>query len=153
MIKNYRFGFSITGLIIYVLQLIPNIIWISFPPVNNVLAQNNSPYPILNIVERVCGISTVALLILIVNEESGRSKKANLYIGLAALFLVAYYISWVFYYKGVVSPWMLIAVMAGMPPLYFLFAGLWKKNYVVIIPCIIFGITHVTITYSTYLLS
>ncbi|MHB8105886.1 MAG: hypothetical protein ACYDH4_00445 [Candidatus Cryosericum sp.] len=48
------------------------------------------------------------------------------------------------------SPWLLIAGLAGMPPLYFFFAGLWMKNYVVLIPCTIFGIAHVAITCSTY---
>lgn len=147
--KNYVFGFSLIGLIFYALQLLPNIIWLLAPPANNVLTKNSSAYPILNIIEQVYGIMTVALLILLINKDVGRNS--NLYIGLAILFLVGYYIAWIFYYKGVVSPWLLIIGIAAMPPLYFLFVGLWVKNYVVLLPCVIFGVIHITITCSNYL--
>ena len=147
--KNYVFGFSLMGLILYALQLLPNIIWILTSPANNVLTKNSSVYPILNIIEQVFGIMTVVLLILLINKGDGRNS--NLYIGLAILFLVGYYIAWIFYYKGVVSPWLLITGIAAMPPLYFLFVGLWMKNYVALIPCVIFGVTHITITCSNYL--
>lgn len=147
--KNYIFGFSLMGLILYALQLLPNIIWMLAPPINNVLMKNSSAYPILNIIEQVFGIMTVALLILLVNKGGGRNS--SLYIGLATLFLVGYYFAWILYYKGVVSPSLLIIGIAAMPPLYFLFVGLWMKNYAALIPCIIFGVTHVAITCSTYL--
>ncbi len=147
--KNYVFGFSLMGLMLYALQLLPNIIWILTPPANNVLTKNSSVYPILNIIEQVFGIMTVVLLILLINKGDGRNS--NLYIGLAILFLVGYYIAWIFYYKGVVSPWLLITGIAAMPPLYFLFAGLWMKNYVALIPCVIFGVAHITNTCSNYL--
>lgn len=147
--KNYVLGFSLKGLILYALQLLPNIIWMLAPPVNNVLMENSSVYPILNIIEHIFGIMTVALLILLINKNGMRNS--NLYIGLAILFLVGYYIAWIFYYKGVVSPWLLIIGIAAMPPLYFLLAGLWMKNYVVLIPCVIFGVTHITITCTNYL--
>lgn len=146
--KNYVFGFSLMGLILYALQLLPNIIWMLAPPANNVLTKNSSAYPILNILEQVFGIMTVALLILLINKDGGRNS--NLYIGLAILFLVVYYIAWIFYYKGVVSPWLLITGIAAMPPLYFLFVGLWMKNYISLIPCVIFGVTHIAITCSNY---
>lgn len=147
--KNYVFGFSLMGLILYALQLLPNIIWMLAPPANNALTKNSSAYPILNIIEQVFGIMTVALLILLINKDGGRNS--NLYIGLAILFLVVYYIAWIFYYKGVVSPCLLITGIAAMPPLYFLFVGLWMKNYISLIPCVIFGVTHIAITWSNYL--
>jgi hypothetical protein len=147
--RSYALGFSLVGLMFYALQLLPNIIWMLAPPANNVLAKNSSPYPILNLIEFVCGITTVALLILLNNQGGGRNS--NLYLGLAILFLLGYYIAWVFYYQGGVSPWLFIVGIAAMPPLYFLFVGLWMNNYVALIPCIIFGVTHITITCGTYL--
>lgn len=147
--KNYIFGFSLIGLILYAFQLFPNIIWMLAPPANNVLVKNSSVYPILNMIERVFGIMTVALLIMLLNKGGGSNN--NLYLGLAILFLVGYYVAWVFYYKGVVSPWLLIIGLAAMPPLYFLFVGLWMNNDVVLIPCVIFGVTHIKITCDNYL--
>ncbi|MFC3749581.1 hypothetical protein [Paenibacillus sp. GCM10012306] len=147
--KNYVLGFSLTGLLLYALQLLPNIVWMLSPPANNVLTKNSSVYPILNITEQVFGIMTVALLILLINKSSERNSA--IYLGLALLFLIGYYIAWVLYYNGVVAPWLLIIGIAAMPPLYFFFVGLWMKNYVVLIPSVIFGIAHIVITSSNYL--
>lgn len=147
--KNYIFGFSLIGFILYILQLFPNIIWMLIPPTNNVLMENSSVYPILNIIEQVFGIMTVALLILLINKGGKSNRK--LYIILAILFLAGYYAAWILYYKGMVSPWLLIIGLAAMPPLYFLFVGLWMRNYVVLIPCVVFGVTHIAITCSNYL--
>ena len=148
-VKKYRFGFSLAGLLLYALQLLPNILWMLAPPANNLLAKNSSPYPILNILEQVFGVATVALLILLINKGRGRNPK--LFVGLAILFLAGYYLSWILYYQGVVSPWLLIIGIAAMPPLYFFFSGLWLKNYIVLIPCTIFGVIHIAITCSSYL--
>jgi hypothetical protein len=137
------------GFILYILQLFPNIIWMLIPPTNNVLMENSSVYPILNIIEQVFGIMTVALLILLINKGGKSNRK--LYIILAILFLAGYYAAWILYYKGMVSPWLLIIGLAAMPPLYFLFVGLWMRNYVVLIPCVVFGVTHIAITCSNYL--
>jgi hypothetical protein len=144
-------GFSLMGLILYALQLLPNIIWAIKPPANNVLSKNSSPNPVVNTIEQVFGIATVVLLVLVVNKSGERGS--SLFFGLAILFLIGYYIAWVFYYKGVVSPWLLIIGIAAMPPLYFFFAGLWLENYIALITCAIFGITHIAITCSTYLKS
>ncbi len=147
--KNYKISFSLTGLMLYALQLLPNIIWMLAPPANDVLTKNSSVYPILNIIEQVFGIMTVALLILLINKNKVRSSK--LYIGLAILFLAGYYVAWIFYYRGVVAPWLLIIGIAAMPPLYFFFVGLWKRNYAALVSCVIFGITHISITCASYL--
>jgi len=89
---KYRFGFSITGLVLYALQLLPNILWMLAPPANDMLAANSSPYPIFNILEQVFGILTVVLLVLLINKAGGRNSRRH--IALAALFLAGYYIAW-----------------------------------------------------------
>jgi len=148
---NYVIGFSLIGLILYVLQLSPNIIWMLAPPANNVLTKNSSPNPLMNIIEQVFGIATVALLILLINKSGERNS--NIYIGLAILFLAGYYVAWIFYYRGMVSPWLLIIGIAAMPPLYFFFAEIWLENYIALMSCAIFGVAHIAITCSTYLKS
>ena len=145
----YTFGFSVMGLVIYILQLAPNILWMRRPPANNVLSKNSSPHKILNILEAAFGIATVAALILVVSTSHAATNP--LFLGLAVLFLLGYYVAWIFYYRGVVSPWLLIIGIAAMPPLYFFFAALWMNNYIALIPCIIFGVVHIAITCSTYL--
>ncbi|WP_419884512.1 hypothetical protein [Paenibacillus sp. B-A-8] len=88
---NYGFQFSLKGFLLYALQLLPNIIWMLMPPANNVLTENSSVYKILNIIEGMFGVLTVILMIVLINK--GEGSNSNLYIGLAIMFLAAYYIS------------------------------------------------------------
>ena len=37
-------AFSLAGLLLYALQLLPNIIWLAMPPANDVLKHNSSPH-------------------------------------------------------------------------------------------------------------
>jgi hypothetical protein len=150
-LKNYKIGVSWRGIVIYAFQLVPNIFWVLIPPANDVLKNNSSPCPILNILEQVFGILVVAILILIMNKNANNGPKSKTFLILSVICIAGYYASWILYYMGIVAAWLMIIGIALMPPLYFLFAGLWQKNRIVVIPCIVFGIIHVGITVGTYL--
>jgi len=51
--EGYAVAFSLTGLVLYVLQLLPNIVWIAVPPANDVLKHNNSPHAAVNLIEQL----------------------------------------------------------------------------------------------------
>lgn len=148
--KNYKFGFSLKGFISFMLVMFPNIIWMIIPPTNDVLAGNSASNPIYDIVLNASQWVMVATLIVLINKSAQNDKRVRILIGFAAFCLTGYYISWIFYYAGIVYPWLFVG-MAVLPTLYFVFVELWMKNYIAIIPSVIFGITHVTITCSNYL--
>lgn len=147
--KRYKIGVSPAGLIVYALQLLPNLLWLAAPPANDALARNSSPVPLWNILEGIFGAATVALLILLVPRDGGR--RSRLFLWAAAAFLLGYYAAWALYYGGNVSPALLILGLAAMPPLYFLSAALRLKNDAAALPCAVFGAIHIAITCSTYL--
>ncbi|MHB8105885.1 MAG: hypothetical protein ACYDH4_00440 [Candidatus Cryosericum sp.] len=89
--KDYGFGFSLVGLALYALQLLPNIVWVLRPPTNNVLTKNSSPCQILNVIEHVFGVMTVVLLVLLISKGGGRNS--SIYLALAILFLAGYYVA------------------------------------------------------------
>ena len=149
--EGYAVAFSLTGLVLYVLQLLPNIVWIAVPPTNDVLKHNNSPHAALNLIEQLFGMVTVALLIIVVSKVGTQGRNGFWLLACAAGFLAAYYVAWILYYQGNVSGWLLVLGIAAMPPLYFFFAASWMKNYAALIPCTIFGIAHVAITWSNYM--
>jgi hypothetical protein len=149
-VTNYTFGFSLTGLVIYLLQLAPNIVWLLRPPASNPMSRNSSPHQLLNAIEHVCGIAIVALLILVVNKTAVPALADTPSLILAALLILGYYASWILYYRGVVAPWLLVFGLAALPPLYFLCAGLWLENYLVVILSIPFLAAHVYITYANF---
>lgn len=148
--KNYRFGFSLKGFIGFMLVMIPNIIWMIAPPRNNPIAENSALYPIFNIVVSVSQAIMIAMLIILVSKESRNEKNKKLYIGVASFCLAGYYVLWIAYYVGVVYPWMVVC-MAVFPSMYFIAIELLFKNYIAIIPSVVFGITHIVITCSNYL--
>ena len=67
-----------TGLLLYALQLLPNIIWLAMPPANDVLKHNSSPHASLNLVEQVFGIATVALLIIVITRAGTEGRNSSL---------------------------------------------------------------------------
>ena len=149
-ISDYVIAFSVTGLLLYTLQLLPNIIWLAMPPANDVLKHNSSPHAALNVVEQVFGIATVALLIIVIRRAGTEGRNSAWLLLCAAFFLAAYYAAWVMYYRGNVSPWLLVGGIAATPPLYYFFVASCMKNYLALIPCVIFGIAHITITWGNY---
>lgn len=147
---RYKFGFSWKGLVLYLLQALPNIFWVTMPPTNDVLVANADPYPVLDIAEYILGISIIFLLVLLCNQDSSPSKYARLYRALAVAFLLAYYVGWIFYYRGIVSPGLLIGVLVASPPIYFFFSGLWLKNHIVSVLSIPFLFFHVLLGFLNY---
>ena len=139
-----------TGLLLYALQLLPNIIWLATPPANDVLKYNSSPHAALNLIEQVFGIATVALLIIVITRAGTEGHNSSVLLVCAAVSLVGYYAAWVLYYRGNVSSWLLVVGIAAMPPLYYLFVAGWMKDYFALVPCVIFGIAHVAITWANY---
>ena len=143
-------AFSLAGLLLYALQLLPNILWIAMPPANDVLKHNSSPHAAVNLVEQVFGIATAALLIIVITRAGNEGTNSSWLLLGAAGFLAGYYAAWVLYYRGNVSPWLLVSGIAAMPPLYFFFVAGWMKDYLALVPCVIFGIAHIAITWSNY---
>lgn len=148
--KKYIFGFSLKGFVAFMVVMIPNIAWMIAPPVNNSIAGNNELYPIFDIVASVSQVIMITLLIILIPKESKNEKNIKIYIKLACFCLIGYYVAWICYYTGIVYPWMLVS-MAVLPSIYFISIELWMGNYIAIIPSVIFGITHIAITYSTYI--
>ncbi|MBK1813252.1 hypothetical protein JHL18_21760 [Clostridium sp. YIM B02505] len=148
--KSYRLGFSLKGFVAFMVVMIPNIVWIIAPPVNDPIAGNNALYPIIDILLVASQVIMIALLIIIIPNENMNSKSIKIYFKLACLCLLGYYVSWFCYYTGMVYPLMLVG-MAVLPSIYFILIELWLKNYIAIIPSIIFGITHIAITCSNYI--
>lgn len=147
--KNYKLGFSVKGFVSFILVMIPNIIWMVIPAANDVLIGNSAvrPYDTVLSVSRWLMVIT---LIMIINTDVRVNKSKRLFAVSASVCLVIYYVSWAFYYLGIVNPWLFIS-MALFPVLYFILTDLWLKNYIAVIPSIVFGITHIGITCSNYL--
>ena len=68
------------------------------------------------------------------------SEKTFLF--LAILMIVINFIGWTMYYMGYQYGWLIIISQFAVVPLYYLFFGLWKSNYLLAGTAVPFFVIH-----------
>ena len=123
--NQYRFGFDVWGLILFLLVMLPNFIWFAVPAPNDVL-RVESVTPVVDVIASVCQVLTVACLCFVINQERDKLRFSPLVI--ATMVCVAvYYVGWVLYYSGIVSEWVIL--LLTIPPcLAFILFAADRKN-------------------------
>ena len=139
MLKKYRLGFDISGLVIFLIIMLPNFIWFTVPAPNDILRQE-SMTPIVDIIGSVCQILFVASLCIVINKERNSIRVSPLLIS-SAFCIGLYFLGWVLYYNGIVNPMVMICLT--LPPcIAFIFFALDRKNIIAFIPTACFTICH-----------
>ena len=144
MLKKYRFGFDVSAVILFLVVMIPNIIWFAVPAPNDVL-RKESATAIIDTVASVCQVLFLVSLFVITNKERNRLKLSPLLTSsIVCIFL--YFSGWVLYYSGIVAP--IVILFLTLPPcLAFILFALDRKNMIAVIPAICFTICHLIYIY------
>jgi hypothetical protein len=142
--NRYKIAFSIKGLIAFLIPMLPNFIWMIFPGINDSLSSNQSNYQILNILMVISQWSMIICICLLETREV--IKKNSLYPILCLLCMSVYYVSWVLCYFDLENSLILMA-MAIFPTTYFILYTKWQKNYIALVPAMVFALLHITITF------
>lgn len=150
-IKQYKIGFSLYGLLAFVMQELPYLPWFLWPPANNPLANNIPSNIFWGIPEKFGGVLTVGFLIIIINISANRPKVKNKLFIISALCLITYYICWIFYFSGITNAWLIVIGLSAVVPIYYLFISLWLKNHFAAITSIIFFVGHTGSNIINYL--
>lgn len=137
--NQYRFGFDMWGLILFLLVMIPNFIWFAVPAPNDVL-RVESVTPVVDVIASVCQVLTVACLCFVINQERDKLRFSPLVI--ATMVCVAvYYVGWVLYYSGIVSEWVIL--LLTIPPcLAFILFAADRKNLPAVLFATGFAVCH-----------
>ena len=145
-LMNYYLGFSMKGLIIFLLPMIPNIFYFLFPApeVTGNIANNHI---ILDVLEHGSQAIFIFMLIFVISKQTSRIQSP--YTTGMAILLIFYFALWILYFTGKANLIILLG-MAILPVAYFILAEIWLNNYLAIIPTVLFGIVHVIITYINY---
>mgnify|MGYP005810621545 CR=1 FL=1 len=101
MLKRYRLGFDIWGLLLFLMIMIPNFIWFAVPAPNDIL-RADSVTSALDTIASVCQMLMVIALCIFINPERKRLSFTGLMIA-AMICCLLYFISWVFYYIGITN--------------------------------------------------
>lgn len=148
IIKNQYLGLWLIGAAFFVIQELPYIVMPLIPlPANPVMNMpTNSMF--LDICEKILGVLCVAVMILIVHKDNKLfSVKTNgeiAFFSVAAGMIALNFVGWILYYCGMQSIAIMIIFIFALPPLYYLFIGLWRKNYFLVGISGIFFIIHLS---------
>jgi hypothetical protein len=137
--------FSLTGLVVAVLQQTPGIVWAIHLPKVDPFARNSGTL-LVEISEKTFGITTLLLIVVVPATASILPWVRPLALGGAFLVLATYYLFYLLYYLGFTSLPILLG-MAVFPPVCFLLVALTQGNYAASITGLVFGAVHVALTY------
>lgn len=143
---NHCLGFWILGLALFVIQEIPYMIMPLFKLETNPIMNMKESSVFLDVAEKILGSLCIALMVFIVHKDSklfsitdGREK---LFFILTVSVLLLNFIGWAFYFAGHQSVFVMMFFIVMMPPLYYVFIGLWRNNIILTVAGGIFLIVH-----------
>ena len=112
LFKHYFFGLSFIGIAAFVIQEIPYMI----------------------------------MLMLIVRDDVGffslSTSREKAFFLLTILMIAINFVGWAFYYAGHQYGWLIVLSQFAVVPLYYLFFGLWKSNYLLVSVAVPFFLIH-----------
>lgn len=134
------------GLIIFALQEVPYMVMPLFKLSANPIMEMRESSVFLDICEKVLGSSCIALMMFIVHNDakffSVSSGTERLFFCIAAGILLLNYFGWFLYFTGHQSVAVMLIFIVALPPLLYLFVGLWRRNTVLSITACVFLIVH-----------
>lgn len=143
---NHYLGFWILGLALFAVQEIPYMIMPLFKLDTNPIMNMKESSVILEVAEKVLGSLCIAFMMFIVNKNSKlfsvADGKEKLFFILTVLVLLLNFIGWAFYFGGHQSVFVMMFFIVLMPPLYYVFIGLWRNNMILTVTGGIFLIVH-----------
>ena len=149
MIKKYKIGFDIWGLITFVVMMIPNFIWFAVPAPNDVL-RGESMTKTVDVIASICQVFMVMSLCIFMNQD-GKNISITRFIMATIICCLLYFLCWIFYYMGVTSAIVILGLII-FPCLAFLFFAIDRKNMIAVIPISIFMVCHLIYGMVNYII-
>ncbi len=144
--KNYYLGISFVGIIAFAIQEIPYMIMPLIKLKTNPIMNMQNEIPWIEKTQSIFGMLSMILLMLIVRDDniffSIATNKEKCFFAITVLMILINFIGWAFYYLGFQYNWLIVISQFAVVPLYYLFFGLWKSNYLLVGTASIFFIIH-----------
>lgn len=155
LFKNYFFGISFIGIIAFVIQEIPYIIMPLIKPALNPIMNMHNEIHWIEKIQSIFGVLSMVLLILIVRDDnqffSITTPKEKVFFAVTVLMILINFTGWTFYYLGYQYSWLIVISQFAVVPLYYLFFGLWKSNFLLVGTASIFFIIHTINGYLNFM--
>lgn len=143
-------SFSLRGLIIFLLVLLPNVIFFAFPNATSqdALEDKNAA---ISFAQNFFQLALLFMLVIVKSSKKNSIRDTKIII--AVVFLFLYYLLWLRYFLGgmdysIISGSIPVSLaMAVFPAIYFILAELWLENKIGAVVALGFGIAHAVNTY------
>ena len=139
-------GFWVLGLIIFALQEVPYMVMPLVDLQTNPIMEMRESSVFLDICEKILGSSCIAMMMFIVHNDSKffsiNAGIERLFFCIAAAVLLLNYFGWFLYFTGHQSVAVMLIFIVALPPLLYLFVGLWRKNIPLAVTACVFLIVH-----------
>ena len=146
LFKHYFFGLSFIGIVAFVIQEIPYMIMPLIKPESNPIMNMQNEIKWIETVQGLLGILSMILLMLIVRDDVGffslSTSREKAFFLLTILMIAINFVGWAFYYDGHQYGWLIVLSQFAVVPLYYLFFGLWKSNYLLVGVAVPFFLIH-----------
>ena len=146
LFKDYYFGISFIGIVAFVIQEIPYIIMPLVKPASNPIMNMQNEILWIEKVQGFVGVLSMLLLMLVVRDDvklfSLVTTKEKVCFALTISMILINFVGWTFYYLGYQYGWLIVLSQFAVVPLYYLFFGLWKSNYLLVGTAFVFFIIH-----------
>ena len=156
LFKNYYLGISFIGIIAFAIQEIPYIIMPFIKPASNPIMNMQNKILWIEKVQGLLGMLSMFLLMLIVRDDiklfSISTIKEKIFFALTILMILINFVGWTFYYLEYQYGWLIVISQFAVVPLYYLFFGLWKSNYLLVGTASLFFIIHTINGYLNFII-
>ena len=134
------------GIIAFVIQEIPYMIMPLIKMKSNPVMNMQNEIPWIEKTQGIFGALSMIMLMLIVKDNdkffSIGTYKEKIFFAITVLMILINYMGWTFYYLGFQYGWLIVISQFAVVPLYYLFFGLWKSNYLLVATASVFFIIH-----------
>lgn len=146
LFKHFYFGISFIGIAAFMIQEIPYIVMPLIKPASNPIMSVTSEIEWIETVQGLFGILSMVVLMLIVRDDikpiPRETAKDKTFLFLMVMMILINYVGWTLYYMGHQYGWLIIISQFAAVPLYYLFFGLWKSNYLLVGTAVPFFVIH-----------
>lgn len=152
---NYYLGISFAGIIAFLIQEIPYMIMPLINPASNPIMNMQNEIQWIEKIQGIVGMLSMILVMLVVRSDnqffSIATTKEKVCFAITILMIIINFVGWAFYYLGYQYSWLIVISQFAIVPLYYLFFGLWKSNYLLVGTATVFFIIHTINGYLNFI--
>ena len=137
--RQYRLGFDIWGLIVFLAMMLPTVVWYAVPaPVDVLRAESRTP--VVDMAGSILQVLSIACLCCLINKGRGKFS-FSLPVALMLACILLYYLGWILYYSGIAAP-PAILLMTIPPCAALILFAIDRKNLPAIVFATGFAVCH-----------